>query len=400
MNTTDLTCPFCNARVGDSAADRVTCPRCGETFAGKSGIQTPPAFPPTTVTADPPPAAVPPPRAPGSNRLVLLVVVGGMAVMAVTGLTYALLTREVRREHDKELPRRARHDNPQPVVKKKLPPAEPVAPARLEGLGYLPPRTGLVVGAHVHELLTGPAADDVRTRGLAVGGVELRMDRIKDLTGVDAEDVEHVVIGTEVVEGFPPLVVVVRMREKYDADRLLESLGAEKPAEKKAGAGKRTIYELKKEGTPLDGGHLLLADERTFVLGLLSARLETVPEKPAEGTDLPAELREVIAQRLSVGMPAWVAGHSDDWKTILPALLGASKGTPMLGKLDQVRTFAIGYVPGKPTKAIGAFRCRDEAAAKKLEAEELLPRKKQDESFGYAREKEWLSAQWKVDAGK
>src|SRR5215468_9498571 len=98
MNATDLTCPFCNARVG-AAADRVTCPRCGETFANKTSIQTPPTFSHTTMTTEPAPAAPPRPKAPRSNRLVLLVVVVGMVVMAATGLTYALLTRDVRREH-------------------------------------------------------------------------------------------------------------------------------------------------------------------------------------------------------------------------------------------------------------------------------------------------------------
>ena len=51
-------------------------------------------------------------------------------------------------------------------------------------------------------------------------------------------------------------------------------------------------------------------------------------------------------------------------------------------------------------KVRGEFRCLDEATAKKLEAEELAPRAKKDETFKYSREGAWLSAQWTVDAGQ
>src|SRR6185295_8564462 len=97
--------------------------------------------------------------------------------------------------------------------------------------------------------------------------------------------------------------------------------------------------------------------------------------------------------------------HAEDWtKTSLAALLGAFKdgpkvqdafaNVPMLGKIDRVKTFAVGVVPDRPMKVQGAFRCLDEATAKKLEAEELLPRAKKDETFKYSREGAWLSAQW------
>src|SRR5262249_61267880 len=99
--------------------------------------------------------------------------------------------RPPRGAHTRNPPRHARRDSP-PAVKKKLPPAEPVAPARLEALRYLPPRTGVVAGIHVHELLAGPAADDVRGRPIMVGGIELQLDKVKEVTGLDAEDVEHV----------------------------------------------------------------------------------------------------------------------------------------------------------------------------------------------------------------
>ena len=100
-------------------------------------------------------------------------------------------------------------------------------------------------------------------------------------------------------------------------------------------------------------------------------------------------------------MAVWVAGHSEDWsKTMVPALLGSFKGAPMMGKIKEVRTFAVGIVPDKPMKAEGAFRCRDEAAAKKLEMEELQPRAGKDASFKYARDREWLTAQWDVETGK
>lgn len=410
MNATDLTCPFCNARVGDAPTAKVVCPRCGESFANKNSIQSAPnvtsaanvggtSASATTTT----PIELRPP-APRSNRLVLGVTLGVMALLAVAALSYALWTRQTRRDLDKELPSRTRRPSPEPepIAKKRppLPKAEPVAPANLEVLGYLPSRTALVIGLHVHEILTSPSAGDFRARPITVAALELRLDQLEGLIGLEAEDLEHVVLGLDGGEGIQPVHLVVRTREKYDPKKLLAAMAAVELEGEAKKAAKRPLYKVKVG--PLEDQYLWLADERTFVLGLFS-KLDGVPLKPAKDLDLSADLREVITKRLRVGMAAWVAGHSEDWsKTIVPTLLGRLEGTPVLGKLKEVRTFGVGVVPDKPMKAEGAFRCRDEAAAMKLEKEDLQPRKEKDKSLQlqYARDKEWLTAQWIVEMGK
>src|SRR5262245_49014143 len=116
------TCPFCNAEIafrpGMTIGQKTVCPRCGETF---------------TLSAIPPAGAVPaPPPAPDpaslrrSNRLVAGIVLGVMGLMAATGLTYALLTQGVRREHDKSLPRRTRRGSDGERL-----PVTPTAPSAL-----------------------------------------------------------------------------------------------------------------------------------------------------------------------------------------------------------------------------------------------------------------------------
>src|SRR4051812_45083976 len=108
MSATEVTtCPFCNARVSDSAT-KVTCPRCGESFANRSAGQTDFS---SAVTAD---APAPPPRTQpaGRNRLVLGIVLGAMALTAASGLTYALLTQDRRRGNDNEQVHRPRRQLP------------------------------------------------------------------------------------------------------------------------------------------------------------------------------------------------------------------------------------------------------------------------------------------------
>src|SRR5688572_23724518 len=132
MNATELTCPYCNARVGDSTQANVVCPRCGESFANRTAVQTPPASAPTTTTSEPLPAVTPlelRPPAPRNNRLVLGVTLTVMASLAIAALGYALLTQQTRRDHDKELPRGASRRSTRREVEEKVPPkVEPRAP--------------------------------------------------------------------------------------------------------------------------------------------------------------------------------------------------------------------------------------------------------------------------------
>jgi hypothetical protein len=351
-----------------------------------------------------------------ANRIVAGIVLTVMVVMAGAGLILALNTVKVRREHDTALPPRLRR--PFDIFRKKeTRPAElgeAVAPSRLAGLGYLPRGTNVVAAVHVEELLASPAGKELRRQGVKIGNREWKLDAIKDSIGLPIEEIDHVVLGVQMreekdVELTPPLYLVVRTRQAYDADRVKKTLQATKPrSEAVPGGGKRTIYSAKVQNLPLPLQNLplllWLADERTFVLNLFSKKMEDVPVQPDEdASQFPAELRQVIQQRLDAGTPIWLAGHSNNWElTLLPKLLDlfGSKRVPVLSRWKDVRTFAIALHTAKPLKLIGAFRSADEPAAKRIEREELVPRQKADpDGFKYIREGEWLTVQVKIDIG-
>jgi hypothetical protein len=391
----------------------MTCPRCGEsvTLAARAdaGIQERPvsaAAPSSTAFTTAPPAPGAPARPMRSNWMVAGVVLGVMVAMATTGLIYALMTVNVRRAHDTELPPKVR--KPFEIFRKKetqpIEPAERIAPSRLAGLGYLPPGTNVVAGVHVEELLAGPGGKELRGQGVKIAGVDLKLDAVKDWLGLAVEEIDHLILGAQLREGkdvelTPPVYLVVRTRQGYDASRVKKALQATRPRELPApGGGKRSVYSAKIQNVPL---LLWLADERTFMLGLFT-KMEDVPLTPQEGaTPLPAELRQVIEQRLGAGVPIWLAGHSSDWEqTLLPKLLSGWKRLPVLSQLKAVRTFAVALEPGRPARLFGSFRCADETSARRIEQQELAPRQKADpKGFTFNRDNEWLSVQMTVDVG-
>jgi hypothetical protein len=199
----------------------------------------------------------------------------------------------------------------------------------------------------------------------------------------------------------PPVHLVVRTRQAYDPEKVRKALEASRPRQLPAtGGGKRTVYSARVRNLPLEF-LLWLADERTFVLGLFS-KMEDVPHLPQDSAlPLDSEVRRVLEQRLGAGVRIWLAGHAADWQqTLLPTLLAGWKGLPVLHRFKDVRTFAIAIQPEKPARLIGVFRCADEASARRIEQQELVPRRKADpETFKFSREGEWLSVQMTVDLG-
>lgn len=405
MNADPLTCPYCNARQTDLSGvrlgQRLSCARCGESF---------------TVTRLPEQLQLPaqtgetgeggtsgwskPIRA---NRVVAGIVLGMMMIMAGTGLTYALLTVQTRREHDKAIPRKPRR--PWLVDRTVEPADEPIAPGDLPALGYLPPSTGLVACIHLEELFASPTGKDVEARMLKVADGAFQLGQIKEWTGLALEEIEHIVLGVVVRIGqeadlTPPTHLVVRTRKAYSSSRVRVALKASKAREQKTPeGGKRTIYSGSVRMLPVQ---IWLADERTVILGLFSD-LEQIPGKPREGLNqLPVELRQVMEKRLSPGVPAWVAGHSANWKkTWLPTLLSAFKENPLWSNLEQVNTFAVWLMPGNPAKVFGVFRCAEESVAKRIEQTDLRSRQKEfPDTFKFHRAGDWLELQLSLPAGQ
>src|SRR5437899_3021283 len=151
-----LSCPYCNSFVttppGARVGQRVNCPRCGESFVYRPAKRDADGTEAVLEQSPLPSDGTTPAR--WSNRRLATFVLGGMATMAALGLAFALTTTQLRRSHD-----RVGSADPQRAI-----PIRTVAPAELEGLGYLPPDTDIILGVHVAELLQEPAGRELLPR--------------------------------------------------------------------------------------------------------------------------------------------------------------------------------------------------------------------------------------------
>jgi hypothetical protein len=391
------TCPYCNAEVaappGLPAGQRVSCPRCGEGFALTRPTEAITLAPSAT-------AAVPPARPDeaaqqAANRLVARVVLGVMLLMAVTGLTYALWTTGFRRANDRGIVKRPSR---RPALPPLSTPVPAVAPARLAALAYLPRETSVLAGAHVAELLSSTAGRRLLDQPVRVAGQAVRASSLEAWTGLKLEQIDHVVVGAEAEDRLtPPVHLIVRTREPYDAERVRSALGLRTPlTEETPEGGTRKVYRFTARG----GGRQLpmrlwFADDRTLVVGLLTVDLTTVPSRPHRGSDdLPAAVREVLQTRVGPSAPLWAVGHSQDWrKTPAPIALAQAGQEGQLDRLAQVRTFALWLQPGPPLTVHGAVHCVSAEAAQALEEGFLAPQRKAFPELKSVREGAWLTLQ-------
>jgi hypothetical protein len=408
MSAEPITCPYCNAELADpgpSGGRRVTCPRCGEPFtlrppAGppSDGFQRPPGIataPGGVRTATPatgPLPSPPPVRNPRTNRVVAGVILGAMALMAAAGLSFALLTRTDRRDHDTGLPRRAKR-SPIPILPGGEGPVGPLAPAKWDGLRYLPPGVSVLLGVRVTELREDPEGRELLDEPIQLGKAEIRLDRIEGWVGVPLSDIDHLILGVHAQDALPPrLTLVARTRSAYDAGRVREALGA-RPARS---ADPRALYEFEPKGLALPCV-LWCPDPHTLVVGLEDDRPAPDPLPPYRGLDhLPSELRTVLRERLGPVAPVWLAGTSPDWSDVPAlALVGQLKNWDF-SPLKKVRTFGLGIRFGEDLTVSAAVRCRDGEAASKLQGY-FRGGRAASPALETAVEGEWLTVQYRTD---
>jgi hypothetical protein len=325
-----LTCPYCNtpaaAPPGARPGQRIPCPRCGESFPFRGPSDD--AFTPSVPPPEPPQAPAPPPRR-LSNGQVASLLLGGMAVMAVIGLVYALSTQGIRREYDFHLPKTKAISIPVyaviPLVlyvgglvaawfwgwNRRDAGSAAAPPARrawgLIGLSALvllvvelaivvmharaprpfeneapPPAVQAVPPAELAALRYLPADTDFL---LAVHVAELRDDPVgRDLlghlgndninlqslenwSGLKVDDIDHAVLGLTLDNDLPlHFTVVVRARRAIDRDKVRERLKAKPQRD----LDDRTVYPfVMHTDLPLFrelDANLWFADDRTIVV--------------------------------------------------------------------------------------------------------------------------------------
>ena len=428
-------CPYCNAATplppGTRTGQRVVCPRCGESFPWRGAVWEDGTLPPPrtaeslpAVPFRPPAPVKAAPRRP-SNALVAVAVLGGMALLALVAMTFALQTVGVRRDHDALLPKsravaipvylrvllgvyvvglvamllRGWNRREQPTLggrygapalavvtlvavgvalvflrgrptRQGVPDTgraavQPVAPADLPALGYLPADVNLVVGLHVAEALDTSTGPDLLRR-LSVGPFSSRA--LASWTGLELDELDHLALGANVREALPRVTLVARTRRPYDADKVRSTLKARRTPEPGLSRPVHKLTDFDTGVTLLNGmgAYLWCADESTLVLHF-SPNWEAVPLTPGGGDRFAEPLVRFLRQRLGPSAQAWAAGHVDSWDKGGIQLAIALLPAPEQAIVRGLRTLGAWLVCDDGAILNASFRCADEAAAVSLQ---------------------------------
>lgn len=448
-----IACPYCNAYLPLPAAvqagQRLPCPRCGEAFTylpagGFVGAPAARAPSVTSFAAEPPPAVVPTAdtfagkialaasilslmavvglpfsfwhsreagfavstlfvlfcggafawlwffRIRRSNVVTALFVVCNMLILAVASLGGALASQHYRRSLDAGLPVRPR-SSPAGEETALQGPA-PLAPSRLAALGYLPTGTNLLAGLHVADLLADPLGQKLLDEPIRIGAKEIRLGRLAPSIGLSLIEIDHIVIGLP-ADAPLSVVLVVRTREAFDANKVRTALNAQRLKDKPGG---HELFQFKLAPWDLPAlGHV--ADGQTLLIGLAREALVQAAGAPlADLEQLPPDVREVLRERIATGALVWLAGHADDWaKTAAGAVL-ADLPAPDRDRLLTVQSLAAWAQPGNDAVTLSVVaRCADDKAAESLETWLTAKMGANPAELKQSREGAWLTVQFR-----
>lgn len=385
MSLKSVNCPHCHSKqaapAGTAAGQQVRCARCGQSFAAGAA------------------------RGRERNFPVVLASLGAVLVVGVLGLAYWLMTRDFRPAGGEPAPGKPR----QAPVDLDMVNENPTPPARMEGLGYLPPATNAVAGAYIRDLRFRVMAYNLLRKPLPVGSLKLKLDQLATWTGLPLREMDHVLLGAVLPGGEgdgsrPPLTLVVRTVLDHDQQKVRKTMKAAPPVTAAGADGvERALYAAQLGPLPV---RLLQPDKKTVVIGLFDDEMKHVPGKPHEGARrLPAELRDALENRV-VGTPSlWAVGHSADWdKSPVPALFKPlTAAGPLAGQLGRLRTVALWmtfeYDP-KGGKLFWRAQAPDAKAARELERTALAAKGKSGAgALTASREGAWLKVELTVYTG-
>ena len=347
----DANCPYCNAILpvlpAPPTSEKLACPRCGEMLASSRWHVD------SAIAVGPPKSLPPQPTRPPGIRKTLLIVLSIMFTMALIGLTYALWTTRLRQ---------SRH----PWLTTKL---EPIAfrnALELPGLAYLPSDCVFVAGLHVGEMVEDAKVGKPLLAEPRPTGFEWVLKQINRTTGMNAEDIDHVVLGGADVS---KIVMVVKARRKISLEKIADA----RPKRSFLYQDQAT-YEF----TLQAGGEAVVwqADDLTLVFAIRflvgsdvtgeeHLKQMKLKSRPIEEV-IPTDLREMIQQRLPRHNFAWIAADSTKLG-ILGPLLAAGGGRNLL-PIASTKRFVLGIAPIEGLTIIGNLHTEDEKAANKLVA--------------------------------
>jgi hypothetical protein len=271
-------------------------------------------------------------------------VLGIMFAMAALGLAFAWATREFRRHND----------HLDQTAEEPLGPVEPVAPAQMPPLEFMPQKVNVIAGIHVAELLENPGGRLLLPQ-LKISEANIDLNNLEKTTGLKLADVEQVALGLQLEQELHGYLVVHTRRE-YDPEHVRISLHG-----KNAGArNNRPMFSF----VPQNGKG---ATNLTHFVGWCAGPRMLVfcwPGIPENVNALPVMPTTSLArfdqdlgdrlQQLPVGAQVWAVGHcapaqnsQKSWKDFLDALALQQLlmgHRPLAAQdreaLERVRTFA------------------------------------------------------------
>ncbi len=395
MAATDITCPFCNSTVRllteAPPGPTVTCPRCEQSFKLQGPATRQNGGPVSSPSLPPPPA----PRR-FSNRSLALIVVGVMALMAAAATTLALATKDERRANDTGLKRQRSLKRPR---QRDLPDhvrIDPVPPLEMSALKLLPADVDVLAGVHVASVLQVEEGERLLERevpGLG-GSVQTKLlNRLGEITGLEPEQLDHVVLGARVRD--VTLTVAVRTRIGYDPARIIKRLRADVLRK----TGDQTIYKFRQELLSREGNGLLRfeKDGRSLVLAWGVDAEEFAKPRADDGLPRP-ELVSLLKERVKPIGPVWLAGHVEaKYSQTLSGLLALSK-VPEAERavLGDLRSFAVWLTLEEPITVRGVARSTAENTAETA-LKYLMQRLGEGKGVKLFREKEWVLMQYRPE---
>lgn len=379
-------------------AGRIQCSQCGETFPLPKGIKVHKGFVPPDSPSPEGDNHKPLAGAKVSNRTIAFGVLAFMGLVAIVFLGYALQTQDIRRQHDKILPKsqsitipigvaiacnvyvialifaiiRPAHQ-PGPLrmtillagisavvvtagllrvhIRVSSDPnasegdgvptiVRPVRPIELSTLRYLPADTNLIAGVHVAELMgTSPGREF-----LAGSGWPWNWQQLPTWTGLNLQEIKYLLAGVKVDNNLlPRVILIIETIRPFEADKIKAGLKASKWPDPEA---------------------VRFLSNQILVLALSKKDLQAIPDKiTGDESQLSSPMRNALKERIAPGCQVWAAGHDEKWdKTLVGAYL-TSLSPKERQILTKVQTVAISIRVDERLIVQADFRCTDDSAA-------------------------------------
>ncbi len=356
----DAKCPYCNSSLPVLAApptvEKQACPLCGEMVlsarwqvASNLATAVSPGEPPPAKPSTIPATSTRPP----GIRKTLYIVLGIMVTMAIIGLSYALWTTRLRQSRHPWL-----HTKLEPIAFRKT--------LDLPGLAYLPPECVFVAGLHIGETVEDAKVGQPFLAEPRPTGLDWALKQINRMTGMKAEELDHVVIGGP---DLARILMVVKARRKISLEKIADARPKQSFLYRDQAA-----YEFALQA----GGDAIVwqADDLTLVVAMRFLAgpditgeefLKQVNPKvrPVEEV-VPTELRSMIEQRLPRHNFAWLAADSTKLG-FLGTLLAAGAERSRL-PIAGTKRVVLGIAPMDGLTIISNLQADDAKAASKIAA--------------------------------